>query len=153
MTTTHSPVPARPSLRRSKHERGILAAIGDGATIDDLLACPKWTVNDVAHTLQRYGLVATDDGRLVRKRTIDDLLHLAEHSVSPHVKTAAKQAAHRLERLREAIEAEHTQLLADTDRAHQRDAVEHWIGWLTEALSDARVEKRRLRPRPAAKGV
>ena len=136
-------LPAVVSLRRSKHEAAILAAIGDGANADELLRCPNWTVNDVAQTLKRFGLVADEHGRLSRKRTVDDLLHLAETSTSPYVRAKAKEAAEHMQELRTAI----TGQLTAAQRAREHDATQLWADWLDGALTEARAELRRLRPR------
>lgn len=121
--------------------------------MDDLLRCPTWTINDVARTLQRYGLVATDDGRLARKRGVEDLLYLAEHSISPHVRNKAAQAAQRLRELHQAIDAHTAELAEEAEKQRQRTALEHWTRWLTDALADARTEQRRLRPRAKKGGI
>lgn len=141
----------RPSLRRSPAERAILGAISDGARMDDLLRCPKWSVDDVSQTMTRFGLVAAEDGRIVRRRTIEDLLQLAKGSASPAVRSRAKQAADRLRALQEAIGAELAHTLEEAERTRQREAVDVWIDWLTDALGAARDERRRLRPRTAKK--
>jgi hypothetical protein len=142
---------SRPSMRRSPHEREILGAVSEGAKLEELLRCPKWTVEDVGQVMSRYGLVAGEDGRLVRKRTIDDLLTLAQHSTSPHVRRRAAEAVDRLRALKEAIEGERAELIDEGERAKQREAVERWIDWLTDAMAAARDERRRLRPRTAVK--
>lgn len=121
--------------------------------MDDLLRCPKWTLDDIAQTMTRFGLVAAEDGRIVRRRTVEDLLQLAEHSASPHVRTRAKEAVTRLRKLQEAIGAAHAHTLAEAEQTQQREAVERWIDWLTDALGAARDERRRLRPRTARKGA
>lgn len=142
MSTVHR-LPAAPSLRRSKYEAAILAAIGEGVNSDELLRCPKWTVNDVAQTMQRYGLVADEHGRISRKRTVDDLLLLAQTSTSPYVRAKAQEAAEQMRELDHTL----TGRLTAAERARDHAATQVWADWLHGALAEAKAELRRLRPR------
>ncbi|TDQ01286.1 hypothetical protein [Labedaea rhizosphaerae] len=136
-------LPTVASLRRSKHESAILAAIGEGANADELLRSPRWTVNDVAQTMQRHSLVADEHGRISRKRTVDDLLRLAATSTSPYVRAKAQEAAEQMRELDHAL----TGRLTAAERARDQAATQAWADWLRGALTEAKAELRRLRPR------
>jgi hypothetical protein len=148
MTTLTPPLVALP-MRRSPHEVTILRAIGEGAGIDALLQCPKWTIDDVYQTMQRFELTVTEDGRLVRKPGVrHDLMHLAHHSPSEHVRQAAGATVEQLHRLRVALDEHVRELAREAEKARQRRALELWRAWLKTAAREAAVELRRLRPRP-----
>lgn len=136
----------RVRVPRSRHERAILTAIGYGATVDDLLGSSQWTLNDVATTLRRHGLAATEDGRLVRRHTVTDLLRMAQESRSPYVRHQAAQAAEKLRAVTSALND--TTPSTAAARARQRDALRVWQDWLIGAQAEARIAQRRLRHRP-----
>lgn len=152
--TVPSPPATRPARGRSPHERRILHAIGEGANIDALLKCPRWTVDDVTQTMQRYDLTVTEDGRLVKKPGVrHDLAHMAEFSPSPHVRQRAAAAIEQLRRLSEALDEHNQQTAWETEKARRREALELWREWLRDALHDVSTEIRRLRPRPTKGAV
>ncbi len=125
-----------------------MRAIGQDARIDTLLRCPKWTINDVHQTMQQHDLTVTEDGRVVKKPGVrEDLLHLANHSPSRHVRESAAAAVVHLRRLRDALDQHSREVMAQADRAAQCRAVEQWRDWLKTATQEATAELRRLRPR------
>jgi hypothetical protein len=98
--------------------------------------------------MQRYDLTVTEDGRLVKKPGArHDLMHMAQHSPSAHVRKRAAAAAEQLRLLGEALDEHNRQEMGEVQNARCREVLELWRDWLKNAAQDASAEIRRLRPR------
>jgi hypothetical protein len=139
------PKTTRPTLV-GEHEMDILALIGAGQTMDEILEAGPWTLNDITTVLSHYELRVDDEGRVVGvAKTFSQLVTSGMESPSALVRQQAERAYAHLLRLNRLMTMHDVRGISDDLRREKRLALQEWLEWLGNAAGAARGELARLR--------
>lgn len=129
-----------------EYEPAILALIGSGAAVDDILQAGPWSLNHVSAVLDSYGLKVDDEGYVVGiGRSFTQLVTAGLESPSSLVRDQAERAYTQLVRLNRMMAMHDARGLSEDLRRRQRLALQEWLDWLGNAAGAARGELARIR--------